>query len=123
MNKRTVLNHIEVKRQISSLSTANLVKMASVDVVDMDSSIPKDMGITCAELFQENAQTPIEAHEIIHLLQFCLQNNLFQFEDEIFKESKGLATSSFLSPGTWIGIPLRKFITDRLKRIYDKSII
>jgi len=73
--------------------------MASIDVVATYTSIPIDSALQCTEtLLRNQNNTEIEVQEIIKLLEFCLSNNVFQFEDIYYIQKNGLVMGNPLSP-------------------------
>ncbi|MGH9701260.1 MAG: reverse transcriptase domain-containing protein, partial [Candidatus Acidiferrales bacterium] len=97
--KFSVKNSIELTQKLKSKTIPNNSILASFDVTNMFSNIPNDdcINIINQILFKKNIN-PIIQQEILLMLDLCINENYFQFNNEYYQQKDGLAMGSPLSP-------------------------
>ncbi|XP_076352553.1 uncharacterized protein LOC143247881 [Tachypleus tridentatus] len=77
--------------------------MVSFDVIDLSTNVPtsETLYITRQRLLNENSlshRTDMKTDAIMELTTICLQSTYFQYNEELYKQTDGLAMGSPLSP-------------------------
>lgn len=95
----TINNTTEFINKIKNLSLPPEYKMVSFDVTNLFTSVPvKDcLNIIKNKLINSNASDE-EVIAIVDLLECCLKQDFFQFDNVIYKQEDGLAMGNPLSP-------------------------
>lgn len=97
--KYTVKNSVDLTNKLKTIDLQDNTLLASFDVTNMFSNIPnKDCLNIIKRKFQNNNVNPIIQQEIVQLLELCMNENYFKYNDEFYKQKDGLAMGSPLSP-------------------------
>ena len=104
--KHTVKIIEEINDQIKSGDISlEGVALVSLDVEAMYNNMTEDLGTGACEEFLENRifqgdgdQNSISSESILSALELCLQSNIFQFNEKLFKQVGGVGTGMKLSP-------------------------
>ena len=77
--------------------------LSSYDVSALSTSVPVDPALNIIKDLLEKDHTPkertvMEVRDIILLLEFCLKNTYFSFQDQFYEQVEGAAMGSPISP-------------------------
>ena len=109
-----VMNSYEVKQAVLLLKDASNLKLGSIDVVDMFPSIPLDVAFhEIGNLLSNSNVGTLVKEEMLKCLKLCLDNMYFQFEDNTYQQTKGLA----------MGHPLSPFLANLVLESLEKKIL
>ena len=89
--------------QVKQLTLAPGECLGSYDVSALFTSIPVDPALRVIKDLLEEDPTPkdrtvLTVNVIIQLLEFCLKNMYFSFQDQFYEQVKGVAMGSLVSP-------------------------
>ena len=99
INQFTVKNSFEFAKEV--IEQDSRLFMASLDVESLFTNIPLEetINISCDSLFGSVAKTnSFSRNDFEKLLRMALQNNFFNFDGKIYKQTVGVAMSSPLGP-------------------------
>ena len=93
----------DLVEQVKQLSLEPWECLSSYDVSALFTSVPVDPALGVIKDLLENDptlkdRTVLPAKDIILLLQFCLKNMYFSFQDHFYEQVKGTAMGSPVSP-------------------------
>ena len=100
-------NHInsthDFVEQVKQLSLEPRECLSSYDVSSLFTSVPVDPALGVIKDLLENDpilkdRTVLPIKDIILLLEFCLKNMYFSFQDQFYEQVKGVARGSPVSP-------------------------
>ena len=81
------------------------VAIVSLDIVNMYNNMSEELGTTaCKEFlesrtFQKDGQDSfVSTHTLLSALELCLKNNIFQFNNKVYKQVNGVGTGVKLAP-------------------------
>ncbi len=78
------IDHKDFLNKLKTVTASSKALLVTLDVQNMYPSIPTVPGVkTVTDAFQENPQTGRPDDEIVHLLKLCLENNDFEFGENI----------------------------------------
>ena len=94
--------HVSVE-QVKQLTLAPGECLSSYDVSVLFTSVPVDPALRVIKDLLEKDPTikdrsVLTVNEIIQLLEFCLKNMYFSFQDQFYEQVKGVAMGSPVSP-------------------------
>ena len=98
-NKFTIKNSFEFAKEVTEQGSGLL--MASLDVESLFTNIPLEeaVNISCDSLFAKEAKiNNFSRNGFEKLLRMALQNNFFNFDSKICKQTDGVAMGSPLGP-------------------------
>ena len=98
-NQFTIKNSFEFAKEVIE-QDSGLFK-ASIDVKSLFTNIPLEetINISCDSLFGSKAKiNNFSRNAFEKLLRMALQNNFFNFDGEIYKQTDGVAMGSLLGP-------------------------
>ena len=89
--------------QVKHITLAPGEFLSSYDVSDLFTSVPVDPALNIIKDLLEKdhtlkERTLMEASDIILLLDFCLKNTYFSFQDQFYEQVEGAAMDSPVSP-------------------------
>ncbi|XP_050299987.1 uncharacterized protein LOC126738616 isoform X1 [Anthonomus grandis grandis] len=95
----TIKNNIQLVDKIKDIIIPENAFFISLDVTNLFTNIPifEVVDIIKNKLFNSTL-TNIETQEIINILEICLKQNFFNFDNETYIQEDGLAMGSPLSP-------------------------
>lgn len=98
-NNHSIKNSIELIDKIKTQSIKNNHKLASLDIVNLYTSVPIQETINILQQnLQKNSNLPHEAiDELINLTTVILKQNYFKFQNNFYHQTEGLAMGSPLS--------------------------
>lgn len=96
----TVRNNIELTDKIKNIRVENSFKLASLDVTNLFTNIPRKevLDLIKQKITDANHMLDDQIKELINLLNLCLEQNFFSFNGETYYQNEGLAMGSPLSP-------------------------
>lgn len=102
--------------------------LVTMDVESLYTSIVHEEGLAALEFFlQDHLQTESPpAHFLLKLTKWTLHNNIFIFQDRLFKQAKGCAMGACYSPsyaGLYMGKWENDFVFNSTKNSYLNKII
>ena len=98
-NKFTIKNSFEFAKEVDEQDSGLFV--ASLDMESLFSNIPLEetINVSCDSLFgNEPKVNKFSRNDFEKLLRMALQNNFFNFDDKIYKQTSGVAMGSPLGP-------------------------
>ena len=73
--------------------------LLTIDVSNLYLNIPQDEGTAaCIKALQETNNLPIPKHHLEQLFDFVLKENVFSFNDKVFKQIQGTAMGTKMAP-------------------------
>lgn len=98
-----VKNSVDFVNKISTLEVPPPHKMVSYDVTALFTSIPVESAIETTRRHMERDQswtsrTKLLSEDVIELLEICLTTTYFSFQGSFYKQKKGAAMGSPISP-------------------------
>ena len=89
--------------QVKKLTLAPGEFLSSYDVSALFTSVPVDQALgVIKDLLEKdptlNNRTVLTVNEIIQLLEFCLKNIYFSFQEQFYEQVEGAAMGSLVSP-------------------------
>ena len=89
--------------QVKHITLAPEECLSSYDVSALFTSVPIDPALNIIKDLLEKdhtlkERTVMEVRDIIHLLEFCLKNTYFSFQDQFYEQVEGAAMGSLVSP-------------------------
>ena len=82
--------------QVKHITLAPGECLSSYDVSSLFTSVPVDPALNIINTLKE--RTVMEVSDIILLLEFCLKNTYFSFQDQFYEQVEGAAMGSPVSP-------------------------
>ena len=98
-NKFTIKNSFEFAKEVIEQDSG--LYMASLDVESLFTNIPLEetINVSCDSLFSNEAKTNnFNRNDFEKLFRMALQNNFFNFDGKIYKQTDGVAMGSPLGP-------------------------
>ena len=98
-NEFSIKNSNTFANDIVGFEMSRFHHMFSLDIVDMYSNIPTDevISILKSKLIDSNKLSDVEVNEIINVVSAVLKQNYFQFNEEFYSMTKGIAMGGPLS--------------------------
>ncbi|XP_050511970.1 uncharacterized protein LOC126888016 [Diabrotica virgifera virgifera] len=97
--KYTVKNTQELVSKLSSITLPSNFIMVSFDVTNLFTNVPRQETIPIvSDLLLSNKIDPQKIIHIKSLLQFCLSQDFFVFNNKLYRQPEGLAMGNPLSP-------------------------
>lgn len=120
-NNRTVQNSKQFVAEVHKLKVNKDSKMASMDIVCMYTNLPVAEAIEAVkENLKENKFSDDENNEIGNLIEICLKQNYFIFNDNIYIQKEGLGMGNPLS-GMLADVLLNKMENKLIKDLENKD--
>jgi hypothetical protein len=96
-NHYTIDNSTNLAHDFTKLTISNSHRLSTLDIKDLYVNIPitENIDIARAELLKHNNKN-IKEH-ICTLLEMVLQQNYFEFQEQIYQPTKGVAMGSPIS--------------------------
>ena len=96
-------NSLDFKNRLNSFAASNNLdntRLLSFDVVALFTSVPPNVvtNFISQKIQSGHISTPIPKNEFISLIELCVNNNVFQFGDNFYRQKFGVAMGSPLSP-------------------------
>lgn len=97
--KYSIKNSSDLINKIQNITVPTNARLISFDVQNLFPSIPPNDTVNLVEnLLIKNQVNPVIKQEILNLLQICLDQSYFLFEDTFYESKEGLIMGSPLSP-------------------------
>ena len=99
INKFTIKNSFEFAKEVIEQDSG--LYMASLDVESLFTNIPLEetINISCGSVFSNEAKiNNFNRNDFEKLFRMALQNNFFNFDGKIYKQTDGVAMGSPLGP-------------------------
>ena len=116
-------NSLELKEKIEGTIIPDGFEIVSLDVVSLFTNVPEYL--ICSAIEKRWTQlynhTYLSCSEFIESIQFILQNNFFQFNDQFYKQKFGSAMGNPISP-ILAGIVMQDLETYALSKLCFDSI-
>ena len=98
-----IKNSLDFKNRLNDFAQNNdttFLKMISFDIKSLFTCIPTEEVLNFIErkIDTGNIVTQIPKENFMKLLEVCVKNNVFEFENQFFKQKRGLSMGSPLSP-------------------------
>ena len=89
--------------QVKHITLVSGECLSSYDVSSLFTSVPVDQALNIIKDLLEKEytlkdRTVMGVNDIILLLEFCLKNTYFSFQDQLFEQVEGVAMGSLVSP-------------------------
>jgi Reverse transcriptase (RNA-dependent DNA polymerase) len=99
----SIKNSKEFVDRIKTVQITNQTKLVSLDVVNLFTSVPIQEAISHVESLLETNnnwkdKTKLTAQQVIELTSYCLNSTIFQYQENFYKQTDGMAMGSPLSP-------------------------
>ena len=110
-----IQNSTELILKLSTLLITEDITLVSMDIISLFPSIPQKecLQITYEEMCNHQDLLIFSPNLLIHLLQYNMQNNYFEFADFCFLQKTGVTMGAAFSPtvdNIFVSVFLRKFL-------------
>ncbi|CAF4594758.1 unnamed protein product, partial [Didymodactylos carnosus] len=102
-NARSIINTGDFIKKLNKIKISNRTTLCSLDVVDLFTSIDRKHALSVLKDEMEKndkwkGNTDLKGDSIIKIVDFCIENVIFQFGDYFYSQVTGLPMGSSLSP-------------------------
>ncbi|XP_044756970.1 uncharacterized protein LOC123315369 [Coccinella septempunctata] len=120
-NKYYIKNSFHLKKSLKDIKIQNNQRLYSLDVKSLYTNIPIDLAIQAIENKWEiiSQHTKIPKEKFIETIQFIMNNSYFQYKNNFYKQTKGVAMGNPLSSP--IAQLVMEFIEEKIMRQYQTS--
>ena len=97
-----LINSLDLKDKLTNFNdhSTSLVKLVSLDIVSLFTNVPTQdvINFIGRKIDSGDIVVPIPKHSFIELIELCVNNNVFQFQNEFYRQKFGISMGSPLSP-------------------------